>query len=138
MQLGFALVENGTVRQKNSRNILVKNLFDLCVGSLVYWLIGFGIAFGQPDPQGGFIGTDGKFFASSGFKTLSDNQYTYWIFQFSFAATAATIVSGSLAERTQLPAYIAFSLIMTGLIYPVVVSWTWGGGWLGDVGETAR
>ena len=100
MQLGFALVENGTVRQKNSRNILVKNLFDLCVGGLVYWLIGFGIAFGQPDPQGGFIGTDGKFYASSGFKTLSDNQYTYWIFQFSFAATAATIVSGSLAERT--------------------------------------
>ena len=66
---------------------------------------------------------------------MDENMYLLWIFQFSFAATSATIVSGSLAERTQLPAYLAFSALMTGFIYPVVVAWTWGGGWLGAEGK---
>ena len=136
MQLGFALVENGTVRSKNSRNILTKNLFDLCIGGFIYWLVGYGIAYGGA--VGGFFGTDTKFYASSGYDYIEDNQYTGWIFQFSFAATAATIVSGSLAERTQLPAYILFSLYMTGFVYPVVVSWTWGAGWLGDGGSNGE
>lgn len=102
--------------------------------------MGFGIAFGH-DELGGFFGTSGGFYAGAKFSTLeiyNPHPYTLWIFQFSFAATAATIVSGSLAERAQLPAYMAFSLIMTGLIYPVVVAWTWGGGWLGDIGANGE
>ena len=101
MQLGFALVENGTVRSKNSKNILIKNLFDACAGALAWWLVGFGLAFGQTGEGGGFIGTDHRLFAASGFHEFSDkNYYVVWMFQFSFAATSSTIVSGSLAERT--------------------------------------
>ena len=131
MQLGFALVENGSVRSKNSKNILIKNLFDACAGALAFWLIGFGFAMGHEE-TGGFIGTNKAMFAGSGSKESEDNYYLAWIFQFSFAATSSTIVSGSLAERTQLPAYMCFSVLMTGFIYPVVVGWCWGGGWLGD------
>jgi len=134
MQAGFALVENGTVRAKNSRNILIKNMFDLCIGAFIFWLVGFGIAYGH-DEKGGVIGTNGNYYATWNYNAIDGNPYSSWIFQFAFSATSATIVSGSLAERTQLPAYMAFSLIMTGFIYPVVVSWTWGGGWLGDGGE---
>jgi Amt family ammonium transporter len=137
MQLGFALLENGMVRSKNSKNILIKNLFDVCVGALAFWLLGFGLAFGQTE-AGGFIGTNGGMFAAADFDKLEKNHYLLWIFQFSFAATSATIVSGSLAERTQLPAYLAFSTIMTGFIYPVVVGWCWGGGWLGDVSPEGK
>ena len=133
MQLGFALVENGTVRSKNSKNILIKNLFDAAAGALAFWLIGFGFAFGHKS-EGGFIGSKGDMFVGSGFDDYPDNYYLAWVFQFSFAATASTIVSGSLAERTQLPAYMAFSVLMTGFIYPVVVGWVWGGGWLGEKG----
>ena len=140
MQLGFALVENGSVRSKNSKNILIKNLFDACAGALAFWLVGFGLAFGQTDEdnQAGFAGNDKELFAASGFKDADDNYYVLWIFQFSFAATASTIVSGSLAERTQLPSYMAFSALMTGIIYPIVVSWTWGSGWLGDGTDDSR
>ena len=137
MQLGFALLENGTVRSKNSKNILIKNLFDACAGAIAFWLIGFGWAFGHKE-EGGFIGSDGSVFAASDFHKLADNYYLLWIFQFSFAATSATIVSGSLAERTQLPAYMAFSVLMTGFIYPVVVGWCWGGGWLGDGNDEGK
>ena len=137
MQLGFALVENGTVRCKNSKNILIKNLFDACAGALAFWLFGFALAFGH-ESQGGFIGTDGGLFASSSFDEKDENFYLMWIFQFSFAATSATIVSGSLAERTQLPAYLGFSVLMTGFIYPTVVGWVWGGGWLGDANEMGK
>jgi Amt family ammonium transporter len=105
MQSGFALVECGSVRAKNSRNILIKNLFDACIGAIAFWCLGYGFAFG--DVNGGFIGSDNKYFAASGFETkvsgkfvLEDDHYVLWMFQFSFAATAATIVSGSLAERT--------------------------------------
>ena len=137
MQLGFALIENGSVRSKNSKNILIKNLFDACNGALAFWLVGFGWAYGNGH-KGGFIGTDGGMFASSDFAELEENYYLLWIFQFSFAATSATIVSGSLAERTQIPAYLAFSTFMTGFIYPVVVGWCWGGGWLGDANEEGK
>jgi len=110
MQLGFALIENGQVRSKNSKNILIKNLFDACAGALAFWLFGFGWAFGHVKEQGHFIGLNGGMFASNGFESqdrdVSDsdydhhNLYALWMFQFSFAATSATIVSGSLAERT--------------------------------------
>ena len=116
MQLGFALVENGSVRAKNSMNILQKNLFDLCLGVVIYWLVGFGLAFGQTS-EGGFAGTNEAFYASSNFNSLADgNPYSTFIYQFSHACTASTIVSGALSERTQLPAYMVFSVLMTGFI----------------------
>ena len=99
MQLGFALVECGLVRSKNAKTILIKNLFDACLGALSFWLFGFGLSFGHKE-NGGFIGTVSGMFASSGFNSAENNYYLMWIFQFSFAATSATIVSGSLAERT--------------------------------------
>lgn len=133
MQAGFALVETGTVRSKNSKNILIKNLFDCCAGAIAFWAVGFAFAFGQEGDAGKFIGSNAKYFFAADLDTEDgSNTWILWAFQFSFAATAATIVSGSLAERTMLPAYMFFSVLMTGFIYPVVVSWTWGGGWLGD------
>jgi len=100
MHVGFAMVEVGSVRQKNSQNILIKNLFVTVSGALFFWLTGYGFAFGQTGEKGGFIGTNGKLFAGYGFDTEEDDHYLSWIFQFSFAATACTIVSGCLAERT--------------------------------------
>jgi len=130
------MLESGTVREKNSRNILIKNMFDMSIGALAFWAIGYGFDFGQTGEKGGFIGSDKNLFFSSGFEKegVEADHYLAWNFQFSFAATSATIVSGSLAERTRLPAYLLFSFFMTGFIYPVVVSWTWGGGFLAKKG----
>lgn len=124
------MLEAGSVRYKNSQNILVKNIMDACLGSIVFYLIGYGLAYGVA--PGGFIGTFkfGGDFPDSG-EDLRD-----FSFQFAFAATAATIVSGSLAERTVLESYMLFSILMTAFIYPVIVAWTWGGGWLLDLGYT--
>ena len=128
MQSGFALLESGTVRHKNYQNILLKNCMDACIGGLVWWAWGFGFAFG--DVNGGFIGT--KYFFGAGLG--ESGNYGNWFFQFAFACTAATIVSGSLAERVNINCYLLFSFFMTGFIYPVVVAWTWGGGWLTEMG----
>lgn len=132
MQAGFALVECGSVREKNATSILMKNLFDACAGCVGWWLVGYGFAYG--DVNGGFIGYNPKYFATSGFEDLPFDNYLRFIFEFSFAATAASIVAGSLAERTQLITYIIFSFLMTSFIYPVVVHWVWGGGWLQQQG----
>jgi Amt family ammonium transporter len=114
MQLGFAMVECGSVRAKNANSVLIKNLFDACVGCIGWWFVGFGFAFGNRDlyndsVNGGFIGTDGSFFASSGFKNKDYGIYILYIFYFSFACNSATIVSGAIAERTQIYTYIFFS-----------------------------
>ena len=109
---------------------MIKNVVDTAGGILAWWLLGYGFAYGQRGDKSGFIGTDPDIFASAKFESTKKDHYLAWIFQFSFAATATTIVSGSLAERTQLPAYFTYSIFMTSFIYPVVVSWTWGGGWL--------
>lgn len=98
------------------------------MGGIIFWLIGFGIAYGGE--PGGFIGS--KYFAGVGW--TEDNKFGDWFFQYAFASTAATIVSGSLAERVNIADYLGFSLVMTGFIYPVVVCWTWGGGWLTEFG----
>jgi Amt family ammonium transporter len=132
MQSGFALVEVGSVRAKNAQSILIKNCFDSAVGCIGFWLVGYAFAFGNVKY---FIGFDPKYFAASGFASMPTDNYKWWIFQYSFAATSATIVSGSLAERCQLTTYLFFSFFMTSFIYPVVVSWiwaenTWGIGWL--------
>ena len=131
MQLGFALLESGMVSPKNSKQILIKNVFDAGTTALSFWLLGFGFAFGVQKDGNQFIGTDKRLFASKDFLSQEENVYLQWMWQFTFAATSATIVSGSIAERTQLLTYLCFSALMTGFIYPIVVAWTWGGGWLG-------
>jgi Amt family ammonium transporter len=136
MQAGFALVESGLTRAKNAVNICMKNLMDLSMGSLAFWLIGFGIMFGA-NPTGLF-GTSG--FAFSDFATAQDPWlYAFWLFQVVFAATAATIVSGAMAERTKFASYILYSVFLTALVYPVFGSWAWGSlhngsGWLEGLG----
>ncbi len=145
MQAGFAMVESGFTRAKNAVNILMKNLMDFSMGSIAYWAIGFAIMFGAGNA---FMGTSGWFVpseelsagaaaSSSVFSSLewsSVPTYAAWLFQLVFAATAATIVSGAMAERTQFKSYLIYSVFITGLIYPIVGHWVWGGGWLSSLG----
>lgn len=131
MQAGFALVEAGFTRSKNSANILMKNLMDFSIGSLLYWVIGFGIMYG--DSWAGFIGLPNLFYTDSGFGDNYAN-YSDLFFQTVFAATAATIVSGAMAERTEFKAYLIFTIVITVFIYPISGHWTWGGGWLSQLG----
>jgi len=126
MQAGFALVEAGFTRAKNTANIAMKNFMDFSVGALVYWAIGFGLAYGG-STLGGFVayGSIGDAFF------LSDSAMsTSWFFQVVFAATAATIVSGAMAERTKFSSYLMYTVFITGFIYPIVSHWAWGGGFL--------
>ena len=135
MQAGFAMLESGLTRAKNSVNIMMKNLMDFSIGSLVFWLVGFGLMFGSTN---GLFGTDG--FMLSDY-TADGDPWTlvFWIFQTVFAATAATIVSGAMAERTKFTGYLVYSVVLTAVIYPVFGSWAWGslfhgGGWLEELG----
>jgi len=135
MQAGFAMLEAGSVRSKNVRNVLLKNMLDACFGAFIWYLFGFGFASGEDadSDTSGFIGNDAANFALSGFDD-SASDYTAdgydWIsffFSYTFAAAASTIVSGAVAERCQLSAYIIYTCIITGFIYPVVVHWVWSG-----------
>jgi Amt family ammonium transporter len=126
MQAGFTLVETGFTRAKNAGNIIMKNLMDLCIGSLGFWAIGYTIMYG--DTIGTFIGSPSLFFSDA------ENMHNLF-FQTVFAATAATIVSGAIAERTKFTTYLIFSLIMTVVIYPISGHWVWqGSGWLTELG----
>jgi Amt family ammonium transporter len=118
------MLEVGMVNVKNTKNILIKNLFDASIGSICWWALGFGLASGTS--SGFFIGTDGF-----GFVDGSTDTKAGWFFQWAFAATAATIVSGAVAERVTFGCYIAYSVVLTSFIYPVVVHWGWNGGWGG-------
>ena len=124
MQPGFALVEAGFTRTKNTANILMKNLLDFSLGSLLFWAVGFGVMFGA----GGFCGMPHLFNISFYRSELPVEGFL--IFQTVFCATAATIVSGAMAERTKFSMYLAYSILISILIYPVSGHWTWGGGWL--------
>ena len=108
MQCGFAFLEAGAVRSKNTVNILIKNMLDCLIGGLSYWAIGWAVAYGESG--NGFIGTSNFFNAD-----LSHSKYPAWFFQFVFAATAATIVSGSIAERCHFSAYFVYSILITGM-----------------------
>ena len=133
MQAGFSLLEAGATRAKNSINIVMKNVMDMSLGSLVFWLVGFGFMFGTNNS--GWIGTDN--FLLSSIDPASETGYfdfAFFIFQTVFAATAATIISGAVAERTKFTAYLIYAIAVTGFIYPIFGSWVWGGGWLNDVG----
>jgi Amt family ammonium transporter len=140
MQAGFALLAVGLTRGKNSSNMMMKSLMDAALGVLVFALVGWGLAY--PGFEGGFFG-----FAGWGVPNLMDplpaladlgpdfyplSVSTDFFFQAAFAATAATIVAGAVAERTRFVSYLIYTVVITGLIYPVVVSWQWGGGWLAE------
>ncbi len=131
MQAGFALVEAGLTRAKSVANIMMKNLMDMAVGVLAFAAIGFSIAYG-PDGNS-FFGLGGWFLNSSAFDESSLTLGTNFLFQVAFAATAATIVSGAMAERTRFKSYFVYSIFITAFIYPVVVRWMWGGGWLSQL-----
>ena len=128
MQAGFAMVETGFTRAKNAGNIIMKNLMDFSLGTPIFWVLGFGIMFGAASPFfGGF-----DFFADG--VVGEGYNWTTLIFQTVFCATAATIVSGSMAERTKFSAYCIYSMVISAVIYPVSGHWIWGGGWLAELG----
>ncbi len=136
MQAGFAMVETGLTRSKNAVNIMTKNLLDFSFGALLFWAVGYAIMYASGDsnifgfdPSLAFLSsanapTDGAGYAGS----------AGWLFQVVFAATAATIASGAMAERTKLSSYIIYSIILTAVVYPISGHWIWGGGWLADLG----
>ena len=135
MQAGFAMVEAGFTRAKNAGNIIMKNLMDFCIGTPVFWLVGFGIMFGAGN---GFFGRIGGIASEANYGTaMTPDGVPFWaflIFQTVFCATAATIVSGAMAERTKFLSYCIYSLIISLVIYPVSGHWIWGGGWLSELG----
>ncbi len=128
MQAGFAMVETGFTRAKNAGNILMKNLMDFCIGTVMFILIGFGLFLGED-----IIGIIGK----PGFDIFTDYANFDWsnfVFNLVFCATTATIVSGAMAERTKFLSYCVYSAIISAVIYPIEAHWTWGGGWLAQIG----
>ncbi len=128
MQAGFAMLETGMVRAKNAVNVMMKNYMDLCVGTLLFWLVGYGLMFGN-NPSG-WYGTN-----LFGLTAAPDWDYTFLFFQIMFAATAATIVSGAMAERTNYMAYLIGTCGITAIIYPIYGSWAWNDtGWLKQMG----
>ena len=128
MQAGFAMVETGFTRAKNAGNIIMKNLMDFCIGTVMFIVIGFGLLLGED-----FLGFIGK----PGFDILTaykDFNWSSFVFNLVFCATTATIVSGAMAERTKFLSYCVYSAVISALIYPIEAHWIWGGGWLAQLG----
>ncbi len=133
MQAGFAMVETGFTRAKNAGNIIMKNLMDFCIGTPIFWFIGFGIMFGSGSSFFGVI----DFFTRGDYSSITPDGvpfYAFLIFQTVFCATSATIVSGAMAERTKFISYCLYSLLISLFVYPVSGHWIWGGGWLAEMG----
>ena len=128
MQAGFAMVEAGFTRPKNTGNIIMKNLMDFCIGTVVFILIGFGLLMGED--LFGFIGEPGFDI----FTKYQDFDFSSFVFNLVFCATTATIVSGAMAERTKFLSYCIYSAVISALIYPIEAHWIWGGGWLSQIG----
>jgi Amt family ammonium transporter len=138
MQAGFAMVETGLTRAKNAGNIIMKNLMDFSVGAILYFAVGWALMYGTSG--NGFIGSGG-FFLKYTPEMLADygvdnmgQLLRDWFFQVVFCATAATIVSGAMAERTKFSSYLIYSVFISAIIYPVSGHWIWGGGWLSEMG----
>jgi len=130
MQAGFAMVETGFTRAKNAGNIIMKNLMDFALGTIVFWILGFGLMFGAT--KYGVVGTIDLFVRGNYSTTIPT--YAFLIFQTVFCATAATIVSGAMAERTKFISYLIYSAVISAVIYPISGHWIWGGGWLSQLG----
>lgn len=129
MQAGFAMVETGFTRAKNAGNIIMKNLMDFCIGTVVFMFLGFGILLGE-DALGGFIGIP-----TLGIVTDYANfDWSNFVFNLVFCATTATIVSGAMAERTKFISYCVYSAVISAVVYPIEAHWIWGGGWLSAMG----
>lgn len=129
MQAGFAMVETGFTRAKNAGNIIMKNLMDFCIGTVVFIIIGFGIMMGE-DALGGLIGMP----TLGIFSDYGNFDWSSFVFNLVFCATAATIVSGAMAERTKFLSYCIYSGVISAVVYPVEAHWIWGGGWLAQMG----
>jgi Amt family ammonium transporter len=149
MQTGFAMLEAGFIRQTGVVNALLENFMDAGLTAIIFWAVGFGVAFGTD--AGGLIGTDNFFLSkaitledgnilyttmeeANGDVALSLSVLTFFFFQFAFAATASTITTGSMAERTDFIGDVIYTILMGALTYPIIVHWVWGGGWLADKG----
>ena len=130
MQAGFALVEAGLTRSTNTTNILFKNLMDFAIGTIGFWVIGYGIMFGSGN---GFFGSFELFSKTDHGTALGIPNLAFFFFQLVFAATSATIVSGAMAERTKFVSYLVYSAIISLIIYPISGHWIWGGGWLSQL-----
>jgi Amt family ammonium transporter len=133
MHAGFAMLEAGFTRSKNAANIIGKNLLTICIGMLTYYAIGFGLMYGNS--VWGLFGSDMFFLYGTSYAPGATLEMDF-AFQAMFAATAATIVSGAVAERMKFGAYLVVAVVMTAVIYPIVGAWTWGGGWLAQAGYT--
>ena len=130
MHAGFTLVEIGFTRAKNAVNIIMKNFMTIVLGLLIYFFVGYGFMFGTT--AGGFLGTSDFILRLT--SATDTSNFAFWLFQAVFAATAATIVSGAMAERTKFGSYLVFCILITAFVYPVVGHWIWGGGWLQQLG----
>lgn len=135
MQAGFALVEVGFNSSKNAVNIMFKNFIDVSVGVLIYWVIGYGLMYGEP-LFGGWLAWGGWGISQTSSEVGAGvlNPQTDWLFQVAFAATAATIVSGAVAGRIKFQAYLVYTIFISALVYPISGYWKWGGGWLNELG----
>ncbi|MCB1152879.1 MAG: ammonium transporter [Deltaproteobacteria bacterium] len=131
MQAGFAMVESGFTRAKNAVNIMMKNLMDFCLASVLFFVCGYAFMFGTGTP---FIGTSGFMMVEGTNNPTGLPLLAFWIFQVVFCGTAATIVSGAVAERIKFSAYLIYSAIISAVVYPIVGHWIWGGGWLAEMG----
>lgn len=123
MQAGFALVESGAVSKKNRSAMLIKNLFNVIVTAISFWLSGYGLAFATPKY---FVGNSQQFFASYGFEHVKEDNYLHWIIQFAYATVVVSAFQGALAERTNLSAYVMISFLLASFVYPIILAWTWG------------
>ena len=138
MQAGFAMVETGFTRAKNAGNIIMKNLMDFCIGTVMWFLIGASFMLSFTDPVTGEISRGiWSVFGKPGFSVFTDYahfDFSNFVFNLVFCATTATIVSGAMAERTKFSSYCIYSAIISGIIYPIEAHWTWGGGFLAQWG----
>ncbi len=131
MQAGFGMVEAGFIRAKNTCNILTKNFLDYCMASIAFFIFGYAIMFG---PGNLFMGFKGWWFLEGAKSGAGVPLFAFWLFQAAFCGAAATIVAGGVAERMKFTAYLAYSFLVSALIYPIVGHWIWGGGWLAKLG----
>ena len=125
------LIEAGAVSRKNRNAALIKNLFTTAIAATAWWMWGYGLAFGSPEL---FVGNNGNFYGAVGFEDMPKDHYLQWVIQFAYCTVVASIYQGALAERTYLAGYLFMSLLVAGFIYPIILAWTWGQGWLAQKG----